>query len=1671
MDEAQKSYLNLLKKTFEKKQEFIRYDVVLFQQFQNKLTVHSAAISRNCELLVCGCSKSIVILYDLISKQVVKASNKKQLQFRKHQIVTVAFSNCYDYVLAGNTMGDLLIYEITIDIQNQKFQLDLIRFISQYHEKALQIIFHSSIDHLLTISSDKLRVTMISEFIQYENIDQSPNQIQQNLGGATTSKLSYYNNHYYLYIGLRNNKIVQIRSSQLYSKPKNETFVYSINSSSSVISKIEVSNDQTLLAIAYQSAQQESGNLQIVYLKKGKQIYSQNGITKLKISQLLFFNSNSHLCISSWDGTFQILDIKSKEILKTYSHIMHEQGVITFYPLSEASEFPNLISIGQDHQIKKYYFGKIKEQLFEYIPFIFWVEQRIRQELQFQSELHNYQKLLYIESMGVDSVKMRELNQSIFGFEKFNPLIKRIIDYTEYKERAHILYKRYELEIQQSIISSIQRSNKLPPLDLQQKNSQNDAPQNLIQSGILVNPNQYQEPLKLFQEYFTFTFKRISDTIIFERIKLMVLQKCDFIFDDKYPFKQLLFSNLKRMKNLKYLDLSYNSLNLEDVLQILDQLKNVTLLDFLSLAHNNLGDSQTIKFNNSDAVMRLLDEVEAISLRSNNLSDIDGEAILNQIKHFKKLKILDISGNLSFKDRTLQALQRITILQNKIEFSSQRNDFLNFLNNIKVLQEKEQQEELEDQAKSQDKQSNINEDQKLIENLPEQQPSQTLDRSASISSSGNYMSLQLLCIQFQKEVCEQAMKTATDFLVQRKITNLYIYVVDNKEDDVWETSISIFYTRDLKKWNDYIFGCIGGFFTVMFSCLVGIYKNIRQEGFYCIRRIFCTNYFLWKYLACGFCTFLTTTLGRFIVKLFGVEQSYFEYNPKIYKLEQELISIKYIGFILFTIYFVSYYFVVVFLPIIFVNACSGQQWIGHLIYIAFAVYSFLVEGYLGLKISNLRVTTNEYTDGNTLARYFYIIKDLLISQLTKFELYTCICFIVLVNSCQISVALAWIGVGIICFNLLLDLALIIRYLLVPYVHQKKLSYIDIFTQFSTLYQMNIVTNLLEKWSEQNTIYIFFLKSEVPQKVVVSIIKTFFQDTPLLILQAVYLAMNQDQIKIQIFIVSFITVIIHFIFSMIKMLSITRAAKINEEIVLTEVSKAKFQSKEIKIIKELKKFIRNLKKRFQKIIGEHNQRNENLTLSLVDAEKALLNRPHTMQNFELYKKQKSSKILPARKGITQIGNKIQRINFSKYQKINQEELQKQISVKASLDIFGAKVKSWKINNEIPLDITDTLLNDVPRQFFTIDLDWEASQTWIGNIRISSLKQEIQGFIMAYQHFQNQMDLNILDLGFGSGYVSFVLLALALRRKSASQIQLHLVDHHPDAIKYFEQKLNSEFAHLKTKCKIQFHLHDCFDGLNIFQSQKFNFIHVGYATTKWRIQKDVIPLLSDDGLIFGYEIVSSLEQKAFSWNQTQKQMVYTQNFEQYGIMEPLAIQLKGIDQSILENHIKQKLDILKYIKLYDQCALCDKLLTKDDKQFINHYWGEGLCMNCANDQLEQQGEEIDIAKINYRCNLIFYTGSNCKLSSIKQVQSLLENLTYPFGHKVGTIREYTQVCASCNSKRGFGFLYTCLICNSVNYCNTCGLQLMRDNQLKYHSSCNNDHPLLRIVFPWKAQKGKK
>jgi Leucine-rich repeat (LRR) protein len=54
------------------------------------------------------------------------------------------------------------------------------------------------------------------------------------------------------------------------------------------------------------------------------------------------------------------------------------------------------------------------------------------------------------------------------------------------------------------------------------------------------------------------------------------------------------------------------------------------------------------------------------------LSDSEGELILNQIKQYSHLKTLDLSGNLEFGEKTLIALQRITLLQNKLDFQSRK---------------------------------------------------------------------------------------------------------------------------------------------------------------------------------------------------------------------------------------------------------------------------------------------------------------------------------------------------------------------------------------------------------------------------------------------------------------------------------------------------------------------------------------------------------------------------------------------------------------------------------------------------------------------------------------------------------------------------------------------------------------------------------------------------------------------------------------------------------------------------------------------------------------------------------------------------------------------------------------------------------------------------------------
>lgn len=48
---------------------------------------------------------------------------------------------------------------------------------------------------------------------------------------------------------------------------------------------------------------------------------------------------------------------------------------------------------------------------------------------------------------------------------------------------------------------------------------------------------------------------------------------------------------------------------------------------------------------------------------------------------------------------------------------------------------------------------------------------------------------------------------------------------------------------------------------------------------------------------------------------------------------------------------------------------------------------------------------------------------------------------------------------------------------------------------------------------------------------------------------------------------------------------------------------------------------------------------------------------------------------------------------------------------------------------------------------------------------------------------------------------------------------------------------------------------------FKDVKFDFIRLGRSMSLWRVKKFVLPLLKPGGVIFGYEILSSLQAKGF------------------------------------------------------------------------------------------------------------------------------------------------------------------------------------------------------------------
>lgn len=103
--------------------------------------------------------------------------------------------------------------------------------------------------------------------------------------------------------------------------------------------------------------------------------------------------------------------------------------------------------------------------------------------------------------------------------------------------------------------------------------------------------------------------------------------------------------------------------------------------------------------------------------------------------------------------------------------------------------------------------------------------------------------------------------------------------------------------------------------------------------------------------------------------------------------------------LLFWINFILFYVVCIYIPTQFVLKCSGHAWTGHFIYLGYAIFAGVIEVVLALYCIKFDITHAEYVHGSRFKRMAFFTKDLFLSQLAKFDVYSDICFVTTVMTC------------------------------------------------------------------------------------------------------------------------------------------------------------------------------------------------------------------------------------------------------------------------------------------------------------------------------------------------------------------------------------------------------------------------------------------------------------------------------------------------------------------------------------------------------------------------------------------------------------------------------------------------------------------------------------------------
>ncbi|KAL4479258.1 hypothetical protein ABPG72_011470 [Tetrahymena utriculariae] len=314
------------------------------------------------------------------------------------------------------------------------------------------------------------------------------------------------------------------------------------------------------------------------------------------------------------------------------------------------------------------------------------------------------------------------------------------------------------------------------------------------------------------------------------------------------------------------------------------------------------------------------------------------------------------------------------------------------------------------------------------------------------------------------------------------------------------------------------------------------------------------------------------------LNLFYQDTTFYKFDESVILLNTKLSLLKDNIFLKQLMLFMIpiYYFICIFCPLYFtykydlIDACGkGLSWYSYYVYLVFAVITFLMEYSLYLKIlsttshlipaasithstSLIGAILSEIKKMINLNRNYLYIFSLVSSQITRYNYFTDIGFIVSCYQCQ-RPKLMYASIVFVGLHTLINL---IYYILLLFQKLKKFliptSQIDKFYQISTLLEFHAVSDTLDLISPSNVVVfpVFLRKISLFRlrtiagiafngRIYNAIQRFLLEDFPQLIIQIIFLIL-EDKANINI-ILSFVATIVTLLISLYKFLSIRPSA--------------------------------------------------------------------------------------------------------------------------------------------------------------------------------------------------------------------------------------------------------------------------------------------------------------------------------------------------------------------------------------------------------------------------------------------------------------------------------------------------------------------------------------------------